>query len=59
MDKNEHTNKVLAEAYRIVLELDIPEDAPVDMRIWKLTVEVRKARTELAKVQFDLKLKTT
>lgn len=51
--------KVVAEAWRVIRELDIHEDAPVDVRIQKLVVRVCEARTELAKVQFELKLKIT
>jgi len=48
--------KAVAEACRYVLELDIPDDEPVDVWIQKLTARVRNARIELAKVQFDLNL---
>lgn len=58
-EKNEHMTKVMVEACRIVLELDIPKYALVDVRIQNLVVGVREARTELAKVQFELNLKIT
>jgi len=50
---------VVVEACRTVTELNIPEDVPVDARIRKLTEGVHDARTELAKVQFELNLKIT
>lgn len=40
-DKNERMTKVMAEACRSILELEIPNDEPVDVRIWKLVVDVR------------------
>lgn len=56
-EKNERTTAVVAEACQNFLELDIPEDVLVDARIRKLVAGVRKAQTELAKVQFELNLK--
>ena len=58
-EKNERTIVVVVEACRTVTELNIREDAPVDARIRKLAAGVRDARTELAKVQFELNLKIT
>jgi len=50
MEKNEHKTRVIVEACRTVLELDILEDAPVDVRIQNLIAKVCKVRIELAKV---------
>lgn len=47
----------MAEACRYVLELVVPDDEPVDVKIQKLASGLRDARTELTKVQFDLNLK--
>lgn len=58
-EKNESMTKVVVEACKIVPELDIPEDVPEDVRIRKITTGVCKVRTKLAKVKFELDLKTT
>lgn len=50
---------VVAEACRTVSELHIPEEASVEAKIRKLAVGVCKAKTKLAKVQFELNLKIT
>lgn len=54
----------VAEAYRIVPELHISEDAQSEAKIWKLAARVREAKAEVGRVQFkrnmnimDLKLK--
>ena len=49
-DKNEHTTKVVAEAFKSIPKQFIPNDEPVDVHIWKLVVGVRDIRIELAKV---------
>lgn len=52
IENNEHITKVVAKACTTVPELDIPEDAPVDVRIQKLATRVHQVRTEMSKVQF-------
>lgn len=58
-EKNECTIAVVAKACRTISELHIPEDTMVNARIQKLTIGVCGARTELPKVQFELKFKIT
>jgi len=57
--KNECTITMVSEACRTVPKLNIPEDALVHARIWKLIVGVCEAQTKLSKVQFELNLKIT
>lgn len=57
--QNDQTIAVVAEACRTVPELHVWEEALVDMKIRKLAVGVGEAKIEVAKVQFNLKLKIT
>jgi len=56
--KNQRIAKVMAEACRSVLELDIPKAELVDVRVYKLAIGVCNPHTELAKVQLEMNLKT-
>lgn len=56
-EKNDHTATVVATACRTILELHIPEEAPVEANIQKLDAGVRDSKTEMAKAQFELNLK--
>eukprot|EP00253_Pinus_taeda_P028291 PITA_28291 len=58
-EKNEHTTTMVAEACRTVLELHIPEEAPMEAKILKLAAGVRDAWTKMAKVKFEPNLKIT
>lgn len=49
-EKNERTAVVVTEACITILELHIPEEAPVEAKIWKLHAGVHNAKTELEKV---------
>lgn len=50
---------MVAKVCKIVLELHIPEGAPLEANIRKLVAGVCDAKTEVAKVQFELNLKIT
>ena len=49
----------VAESFRTVLELHIPEEAPLEAKIIKLVMGVRDAKIEVARVQFELNMKIT
>jgi len=49
--------KVMAEACRSILELDIPKVEQVDVWVQKLTIGVCDACTKLAKIELKLNLK--
>jgi len=63
--KTEETNlsnkimQVVEEACRMVLELAIPEEELVKVRIHKLAIGVRDTRIEMAQVQLELNLQIT
>jgi len=49
----------VAKACKIVLELHIPEDTQLEAKIRKLATGIREAKTEVARVQFELNMKIT
>ena len=51
--------QVMEEARRMVSELAIPEEEPVEVCIRKLATRVRYTWTEMAKVQLELNLQIT
>lgn len=53
---NQHMIKAMKEAYQMIPELVIPEDAEADEQVHKLATGVCDACTELAKVQLELNL---
>lgn len=56
-DKNECIVAMVVETCRTTPELHIPEEAPMDTKIWNLIADVWGSKAELAKVKFELNLK--
>lgn len=52
-----HLAVAVAKVCKIVLELQIPQEVPLEAKIRKLAAGVREAKTEVARVQFQLNLK--
>lgn len=55
-EQNKCIVQVMEEACRMVPKLAIPEEEPIKVHICKLSIGVRDAHTELARVQMELNL---
>lgn len=49
----------MTEAYRIILELHIPEGAPLEVKIINFGASVCNTKIEVTRVQVELNLKIT